>query len=126
MTCTLFWRDDASSPAHDGSRGQAMPLFLLVILLTMTLVAFAARLGPTVDAAAQARTAADAAALAGAAGGESEARRYAELNHAVLVSFEQRGSEVVVEVVVDEVHARAAAEATWSWQRPKPKIGRVE
>jgi len=89
----------------------------LVVLLAMVLVAFAARLGPTVDAAAEARTAADAAALAGAAEGRAEAARLAELNGAILVSYEQQGSEVIVVVEVDEVRARAAAVGTRSWRR---------
>lgn len=101
---------------RDG-RGQAIPLFLLVVLLAMVLVAFAARLGPTVDAAAHARTAADAAALAGAASGPAQARHLAELNGATLVSFERRGDEVIVVVEVDEVRARAAAVGTRSWRR---------
>jgi len=101
----------------NGGRGQAIPLFLLVVLLAMVLVAFAARLGPTVDSAARARTAADAAALAGAANGPAEARRLAELNGATMISFEQRGTEVVVVVEVNDVRARAAAVGTRSWRR---------
>jgi hypothetical protein len=98
-------------------RGQAMPWLLLVMLTAMALVAFAARLGPVVDDAARARTAADAAALAGAASGEAPARELAAANGGELVSFVRTGSTVEVVVQVGEVRARAEATATASWQR---------
>ena len=98
-------------------RGQAMPWLLLVVLLAMTLVAFAARLGPVVDDAAQARTAADAAALAGAVEGEGSARALAAANGGVLVSFARTGSAVEVVVQVGEVRARAEAQASSTWRR---------
>lgn len=100
-----------------GDRGQAMPWLLLVVLLAMALVAFAARLGPVVDDAARARTAADAAALAGAVEGEGSARSLAAANGAVLVSFARTGSGVAVVVQVGDVRARAQARATSTWQR---------
>lgn len=102
------WKDD---------RGQAMPWMMLVVLLAMTLVAFAARLAPVVDDAAQARTAADAAALAGAAGGEGAARDLAEANGGRLVSFTRTWRGVEVVVAVGEVQARAQASATTVWVR---------
>lgn len=98
-------------------RGQAMPWLLLVVLMAMTLVAFAARLGPVVDDAAQARTAADAAALAGAVDGEASARGLARANGGELVGFIRTSSGVEVVVRVGEVEARARAVATASWQR---------
>lgn len=103
------WNDD---------RGQAMPWMMLVVLLAMTLVAFAARLAPVVDDAAQARTAADAAALAGAASGEGAARELAAANGGRLVSFARTWRGVVVVVAVGEVQARAEASATAVWVRP--------
>ncbi len=102
----------------DDDRGQAMPWLLLVVVLAMTLVVFAARLGPVVDAAAQARTAADAAALAGAIDGESGARALAVANGGELVSFVRTATGVEVVVRVGEVRARARATATSSWERP--------
>jgi hypothetical protein len=53
----------------------------------------------------QARTAADAAALAGAAEGEETARAVAGANDAELVAYERNGDEVVVKIEVDGVSA---------------------
>ena len=61
---------------------------------------------------AHARTAADAAALAGAVDGEEAARALAESNGADLLSFEQHGGEVVVRVQVGGADAYARARAT--------------
>jgi hypothetical protein len=59
---------------------------------------------------AQARTAADAAALAGAVDGEGGARRMAAANGAELVEFHDLdGGEVVVEVRLEGVSAHARA-----------------
>ena len=98
-----------------GDRGQSMPWMLVVVLAAMALVVFAVRLATVVDDAARARTAADAAALAGAAGGERAAREFAEHNGAELVSFGRTPRGVVVEVRVGEVRARAEAAATTVW-----------
>ena len=94
-----------------------MPWVLLVVLVAMGLVAFAARLAPVVDDAAQARTAADAAALAGAASGADAARDLAERNGGQLVVFERTARGVVVEVQVGSVRARAEASASHVWVR---------
>jgi hypothetical protein len=64
------------------------------------------------DDRAQARTAADAAALAGAADGEQAARQVASANDADLLEIERSGDEVVVQVRVGEVEAYAKARAT--------------
>ena len=58
---------------------------------------------------AQARTAADAAALAGAAEGEDAAREVAEANGGSLEEWHASGHEVWVEVTVGD--ARAVAKA---------------
>ena len=58
---------------------------------------------------ARARTAADAAALAGAAEGEDAAREVAEANGAELVHWRAEGADVWVEVRVGD--ARAVAKA---------------
>lgn len=107
MTMTRAFRD----------RGQAMPWMLLVVALAMALVAFAARLGPAVDDAARARTAADAAALAGAAGGEDDARSLAVANGGELLAFERTSGGVMVVVRVGAARARAEAAGSASWQR---------
>ena len=99
-----------------GDRGQAMPWLLLVMMTAMALVAFAARLGPVVDDSARARTAADAAALAGAAEGERAARELAAANGGELEGFRRTADGVEVVVRVGEVLARAEASASASWQ----------
>jgi hypothetical protein len=62
-----------------------------------------------VGQSAQARTAADAAALAGAADGEAAARAVAEANGAELVSWRASGHDVWVGVVVGDAKAVAKA-----------------
>lgn len=96
-------------------RGQALPWMLLVVLMAMAMVAFAVRFAGVVDDAAQARTAADAAALAGAARGEPAARDLASRNGATLVSFVRSWRGVVVEVQVGDVRARAEATSSTVW-----------
>jgi hypothetical protein len=63
------------------------------------------------DDRARARTAADAAALAGAADGEPAAREVAEANGADLLEIERAGDEVVVRVRVGDLDAYARARA---------------
>jgi hypothetical protein len=58
----------------------------------------------------EARSAADAAALAGALDGEDEARRIAAANGARLVAYEARHELVEVTVVVGDRQATARAE----------------
>lgn len=67
---------------------------------------------------AQARTVADAAALAGAAEGEQAAGDVAGANGGELLAFERDGDEVVVRVRVGDVDAYARARAT---RRPAPR-----
>lgn len=58
----------------------------------------------------RAQAAADAAALAGAAGGREEAELLARANGAELVDFERSGNEVLVTVLVDGARAVARAD----------------
>ena len=58
----------------------------------------------------KAQAAADAAALAGAAGGRGEAELLARANGAELVAFDRSGNEVFVTVLVDGTRAVARAE----------------
>ena len=81
----------------------------LVVMLVLGLVA----LGNTADDRARAQTAADAAALAGAADGQVAADAAATANHATLERFTARGGEV--EVVVRAGDSRATARAGRSW-----------
>ena len=67
---------------------------------------------------AQARTAADAAALAAAASPESartQAVRLAGVNGARVVSFDEQSGEVVVEVRVGRARATARARTIRTW-----------
>jgi hypothetical protein len=83
----------------------------MVAVVTVALVALVPSARAVADRA-RARTAADAAALAGAAEGEQAARDLADTNGATLESFERDGDEVVVRVEVGEVGAYARARAT--------------
>lgn len=82
---------------------------LFVIAVISLAVVGVAQLGAQLVHRGQARTAADAAALAGTTGGRTAAARVAARNGAVLVSFRATGDLVVVEVVVSGAHASAAA-----------------
>jgi nitrous oxide reductase accessory protein NosL len=93
-------------------RGQVMPLAAaMLVIVIAALIALVPVAQALVDRA-RARTAADAAALAGAAEGESSARRLADANGGELVAFDQAGNEVVVRVRVGDVDAYARARAT--------------
>lgn len=71
--------------------------------------------GLAVDDAARARTAADAAALAGAQVDQAAARRVARANGAELVSFNAVGNGVEVVVRVGQMRARAQAARSVEW-----------
>ncbi len=90
-------------------RGSITPFIALFVFITAGLTMGVARFGAEASIAAQARTAADAAALAGAAEGEQAARQVAHINGARLVSFSVEGREarVTVELGGTKVSARA-------------------
>lgn len=94
-----------------GERGQALPLVILVVVLCGAMVVGLGRLGQVAAARAQAQTAADGAALAGAAEGQAAAERVAQANEGRVVAYRARGREVEVEVVVGPARARARARA---------------
>ena len=71
-------------------RGQAVPLALVVVALAILATAAIAELGGNVVDAGRARTAADAAALAGVEGGREASARVAADNGATLVSWSSR------------------------------------
>jgi hypothetical protein len=93
---------------RSNERGQALPLLLVVLVLAAAVAVLVADLGAAAVHRARARTAADAAALAGAADGEAAARDVAQRNGAELVGFAVDGP--IVEVVVR--HGPASATAT--------------
>lgn len=91
-------------------RGQALPLMLMALALAAAVMMAVGGLAQRAAVDARARTAADAAALAGAADGEGAARALAAANDADLVAFDERGERVRVTVVVAGRQAVAAAE----------------
>lgn len=100
--------DGCQRPSRDS--GQAVLVTVVVLLVMVVLVVLIARTGSVLDDRARAVTAADAAALAGAVEGEAGAAELASANGAVLERFERHGVEVVVEVRIGPVRARARAE----------------
>src|SRR5436190_5323134 len=91
-------------------RGQLAPVYAVVILVAAGAMLVLAHLGVLAVRRAQARTAADAAALAGAAEGRDAADDVARANGAVLESFITLGEAVEVRVRVGSTHATARAE----------------
>jgi uncharacterized membrane protein len=90
-------------------QGQLVPLYAVVILVAGAAMLLLVHLGSLAVDRARARTAADAAALAGAAGGRGAADEVAVANGGVLESFEQRDDDVAVVVRVGSAHATAWA-----------------
>ncbi len=92
-----------------GDGGQVLPMLALVILVAMASALAVARLGVEVIDRARARTAADAAALAGVDGGRSAADAAARANGGRLVHFVSSGGATEVEVQVGGSEATARA-----------------
>lgn len=90
-------------------RGQVLPLLAVVVALAALMVLGLGRLGSVVVARAEAQTAADAAALAGAIYGRPTADGVAAANGGRLVFWLAAGQEV--EVVADVRGERARARA---------------
>ncbi|MFZ6004503.1 MAG: hypothetical protein ACOYXM_11290 [Actinomycetota bacterium] len=90
--------------------GQALPLVLGVLAVAVVVLLALVPLARGAAESARARTAADAAALAGAAEGEEAARDIAEANGGELVMWRASGADVWVAVTVGD--ARAVAKAT--------------
>jgi len=98
-----------------GSSGQVVPWFLLLVSAAVAATVGIARVGLVVDDSARARTAADAAALAGVHGDERTSREVAQANGAVLESFAFTGDGVEVLVRVGRMRARARAAYVVDW-----------
>lgn len=97
------------SARHRREGGQATPLVLALIAVVVVVLLALVPLARAGRDRAAARTAADAAALAGAAEGETVAREVAAANGATLVSWRADGPEVWVVVAVGEASAHAKA-----------------
>lgn len=94
-------------------RGQAAPLALVAVVIAIVATLAIAHIGRTVIDAGRARTAADAAALAGVEGGQQASRRLAAEHGADMVAWSSAGPPgavtVTVTVRVGSVRATAAA-----------------
>jgi len=93
-------------------RGQATPLVAAVVVFAAIVALALVRAGHVAVDGARARTAADAAALAGAAEGRPAASHLAAANGGHLVAYRALGDDVLVEVDVGGVTARARARQT--------------
>ena len=106
-------------------RGQAAPLMVVVLLVLMAAVAATVEIGRFLDESARARTAADAAALAGAAAGRTEAAALAAANGGLLLSYSEQDAGgdsnallVTVAVQVGRASQTARAERLVEWTAP--------
>jgi len=90
-------------------RGQALALLTVVVALAALTVLGLGRLGAVVVARAEAQTAADAGALAGAVHGRMGADALVAANGGRIVSWEQAGQEVELVAEVHGERARARA-----------------
>lgn len=103
-------------------RGQAAPLMVVTLLVLMVAVVATVEIGRFLDESARARTAADAAALAGAAAGRTEAAALAEANGGRLLSYTEQEADgdsdallVTVAVQVGRASQTARAERLVEW-----------
>jgi hypothetical protein len=103
-------------------RGQALPLVALVVVAAGVTCLAAGKLGGAAVSRAEASSAADAAALAGAVGGRDEARSVAEANGGRLVGWEHGGGDVRARVAVGRAVATARARGVTSdsWRNQQP------
>jgi hypothetical protein len=92
-----------------GDRGQAVPLVIAIVAVAAFAVLALGRFAVGTVDAARARTAADAAALAGAADGRAAAASAAADNGGTLQSFVSSGDDVIVRVRVGRAVAEARA-----------------
>ncbi|HET7487943.1 MAG TPA: pilus assembly protein TadG-related protein [Acidimicrobiales bacterium] len=106
-------------------RGQVLPLVTMVVVLAGVLCLAVGRLGGAAVDRARADTAADAAALAGAAGDRKDAAALAAANGGRLTSFERRGTDTRVEVAVGPAIASARARAAATQGGPAPALRAV-
>jgi hypothetical protein len=101
--------DRSTGPDRRTDRGQALPLAAAMLALVAVALVSLVPVGRALGDRARARTAADAAALAGAVEGEQAASDLAADNGGELLEFERSGDEVVVRVRVGEADAFARA-----------------
>ncbi len=102
---------ESTIEATDRETGQVVPFMALVVMLAIVAILAVARVGSALDDSARARTAADAAALAGVVDGREAARDMAAANGGELLEFRSDGRTAWVEVRVGGATARASAVA---------------
>ena len=105
--------------------GQALPLVIGVVAVLAVLLVGIGWYGHSLVDAAQARTAADAAALAGAAEGRSAAGAMAAANGGELIVYRELGADVLVTVRVGRATASARATGGASRAAADPSIVRT-
>ena len=106
---------DPPRARHHRDDGQALPFIALLVAVVAGLALLTAAAGGVLMDRAQAKQAADAAALAGAVEGEAAARRVAAANGAELVAFRPiDGRTVEVRVRVGDAEATSRAEPVTS------------
>jgi len=103
-------------------RGSVAPLLAVLVVAAGAAALGLGKIGGAAVARAQARTAADAAALAGAADGEQAARAMASANGARLVAYAEEGNDTQVAVVLGRARAsaRARRESGRRWSSSAP------
>lgn len=99
-----------STNMSTNERGQALPLMLVALAVAAAAMMALGGLAHRAVGDARARTAADAAALAGAAEGRAAADALAAANGAQVLDYAEAGSRVRVTVAVGPRLAEAAAE----------------
>lgn len=102
----------------EADRGQVVPLMVLAIMVLGALLVLAVRHNELLNDRARAQTAADAAALAGAAEGPDRARQLAAANGAEMLSWRAEGEGVEVVVRVGNAQATARAVGVVQWVVP--------
>ena len=115
----------ARARPEPGDRGQVAPLMVVMLLVLTVAVAATVEIGRFLDESARARTAADAAALAGAAAGRTEAAALAAANGGLLLSYTEQEADgdsnallVTVAVQVGRASQTARAERLVEWTAP--------
>jgi hypothetical protein len=94
--------------------GQTTPLVALLFVMVAGALIALGHLGAVVADRSRARTAADAAALAGASDGEAKARAVAAANGGSVRRYVVSGPDVEITVEVGRAEATARAEVSWS------------
>jgi hypothetical protein len=102
------WGRGAGHRVRD-DEGQAVPLAAALVAVAAVLVLAIGTLARDVGDAGRARSAADAAALAGVEGGRTGSAALAAANGAALVMWQREGADVVVTVRVGRATATARA-----------------